>query len=68
MSVDDFQMLFKKWDMEVTQLMLASGKLFNKFLDGSIEFSLVTSIWIRRLQAYRWVQQFHENKVAHHSG
>jgi hypothetical protein len=65
MSADDFQLLFNKWDMEVTLLMLASKKWCNNFLDGSIEFSLVTSIWIRCLQAYRWVQQFHENKVAH---
>jgi hypothetical protein len=29
------------------------------------EFSPVTGIWIHCLQAYRWVQQFHEGKVAH---
>jgi hypothetical protein len=51
--------------MEATQLMLTSEKQCNKFCDGSIEFSLVTSIWIRHLQAYHWVQQFHQNKVAH---
>jgi hypothetical protein len=65
MSADDFQILFNKWDMEVTQLMLALGKWCNKFCDGSIELSLVTGIWIRRLQAYLWVQQFHGNKAAH---
>ena len=65
MSAGDFQKLFNKWDMEATQLMLTSEKQCNKFCDGSIEFSLVTSIWIRHFQAYRWVQQFHENKVAH---
>ncbi len=65
MSADAFQTLFNRWDMEVTQLMLALEKRCNKFCDGSIEFSPITGIWIRCLQAYRWVQQFHENKVAH---
>jgi hypothetical protein len=65
MSADAFQTLFNRWDTEVTQLMLASEKRCNKFCDGSIEFSLVTGIWIQRLQAYCWIQQFHENKVTH---
>ncbi len=45
--------------------MLALEKWCNKFQDGSKEFRPITGIWIRRLQAYRWIQQFHENKVAH---
>jgi hypothetical protein len=65
MSADAFQTLFNRWDMEVMQLRLALEKRFNNFCDGSIEFSLITGIWIRCLQAYCWVQQFHENKVAH---
>ncbi len=65
MSADDFQTLFNRWDMEVTQLMLASEKQCNKFHDGSIELSPITSIWKRHLQAYPWVQRFHENIVAH---
>jgi hypothetical protein len=65
LRVGNFQLLFNKWDKEVTQLMLASEKWCNKDQDGSIEFSLVTTIWIRHLQAYRWIQQFHEYKVAH---
>jgi hypothetical protein len=65
MSADDFQLMFNKWDKEVTQLMLGSEKCCNKFWNGSIKFSLVTGIWIQCLQAYRWIQQFHENKVAH---
>jgi hypothetical protein len=65
MSAGDFQILFNKWDMEATQLMLALEKWCNKFCDGGIEFSLVTGIWICHLQAYCWVQPFHENKVAH---
>ncbi len=44
MSADDFQILFNRWDMEVTQLMLALEKRCNTFRDGSIEFSLVTGI------------------------
>jgi hypothetical protein len=56
MTAGDFQLLFNKWDMEVTQLMLASEKWCDKFFDGSIEFSLATGIWIRRLQAYHWIQ------------
>jgi hypothetical protein len=65
MSADAFQTLFNRWDMEVMQLMLASEKWCNKFHDGSKEFSLITGIWIYCLQAYLWIQQFHENKVAH---
>ncbi len=52
MSAGNFQLLFNKWDMEVTQLMLALEKRCNKFQDGSIEFSLVTGIWIRHLKVY----------------
>jgi hypothetical protein len=37
MSVGDFQILFNKWDIEVTQLMLALEKWYNKFCDRSIE-------------------------------
>ncbi len=44
MSADDFQTLFNRWDMEVMQLMLALEKQCNKFCDGSIKFSLITSI------------------------
>ncbi len=49
MSADAFQTLFNKWDMEVTQLMLALDKWCNKFCDGSIEFSPITGIWIHCL-------------------
>jgi hypothetical protein len=56
MSTDAFQTLFNRWDMEVMQLMLALEKWCNKFCDGSIEFSPITGIWIRRLQAYCWIQ------------
>jgi hypothetical protein len=65
MSADASQTLFNRWDMEVMQLMLALEKWCNKFHDGSKEFSPITGIWIRCLQAYCWIQQFHENKVAH---
>jgi hypothetical protein len=65
MSAGDFQLLSNKWDKEVMQLMLALEKWCNKFWDGSIEFSPVTGIWIHCLQAYCWVQQFYEIKVAH---
>jgi hypothetical protein len=64
MLEDVFQTLFNRWDMEVMQLMLALEKRCNKFHDGSIELSPITGIWIHCLQAYRWIQQFHENKVA----
>jgi hypothetical protein len=56
MSAGDFQLLIIKWDKEVAQLMLASEKCCNKFWDGSIEFSPITSIRIRHLQAYHWIQ------------
>jgi hypothetical protein len=65
MSANAYQTLFNRWGMEVMQLMLASKKQCSKFCDGSIEFSPITGIWIHCLQAYRWVQQFHEKKVAH---
>ncbi len=65
MSADAFQTLFNRWDTEVMQLMLASKKQCNKFCDVSIEFGPITSICIQRLQAYLWIQQFHENKVAY---
>jgi hypothetical protein len=65
MSADAFQTLFNRWDTEVMHLMLALEKRCNKFCDGSIEFSPIAGIWIQRLQAYRWIQQFHENKVTH---
>jgi hypothetical protein len=65
MSADAFQTLFNRWNMEVTQLMLALEKWCNKFCDGSIEFSPITGIRICCLQAYCWIQQFHENKMAH---
>jgi hypothetical protein len=44
MSAADFQLLFNKWDKEVTHLMLGSEKQCNKFCDGSIEFSPVVGI------------------------
>jgi hypothetical protein len=65
MSADAIQKLFNRWDMDVMQLMVALEKWCNKFPDGSIEFSPITGIWIHCLQAYHWVQQFHDNKVAH---
>jgi hypothetical protein len=37
----------------------------NKFQNGSLEFSPITGIWIRCLQAYHWIQPFHETMVAH---
>ncbi len=46
MSADAFQTLFNRWDMEVTQLMLALEKWCNKFCDGSIEFSPITGVQI----------------------
>jgi hypothetical protein len=67
MSADAFQTLFNRWDIEVMQLILALEKWCNKFCDGSIELSPITGIWIRCLQAYCWVQQLHENRVAHGS-
>ncbi len=53
MSADAFQTMFNRWDMKVTQLMLALEKRCNKLCDGSIEFSPITDIWIQHFQAYR---------------
>jgi hypothetical protein len=65
LSADAFQTLFNRWDIEVTQLMLALEKQCNKFCDRSTEFSPITGIWIQCLQACRWIQQSHEDKVTH---
>ncbi len=65
MSADALQTLFNRWDTEVMQMILALKKQCNKFCDRSIEFSPITGTWIKCLQAYCWIQQFHENKGAH---
>jgi len=65
LSAAEFQLMFNNWDKEVTQLMLGSEKRCNKFHDGNIEFSPVVGIWIHRLQAYRWIEQYHVGKVKH---
>ena len=65
MSAADFQLIFNQWDREVTWLMLGSEKRCNKFWDGSIEFSLVIGLWIRRIQVYRWIHRYLEGKVEH---
>jgi hypothetical protein len=44
MSADAFQTLFNRWDMEVMQLMLVSGKWCKRFHYRSIEFSPLTGI------------------------
>jgi hypothetical protein len=53
MSAADFQLMFNQWDREVIRLMLGSKKQCNKFRDGSIEFSPVIGLWIRRIKVYR---------------
>ena len=54
-----------QWDREVTRLMLGLEKRCNKFRDGSIEFSPVIGLWIRRIQVYRWIRRYHEGRVEH---
>jgi hypothetical protein len=65
LSASEFQLMFNQWDREVTRLMLGSEKRCNKLRYGSIEFSPVMGIWIRRLQAYRWIRRYHEGMVEH---
>ena len=65
MSAADFQLMFNQWDREVTRLMLGSKKRCNMFRDGSIEFSLVIGLWIRRIQVYSWIRRYLEGKVEH---
>ena len=65
MSAADFQLMYSQWDREVTWLMLGSEKRCNKFRDGSIEFSPVIGLWIRRIQVYRWICRYLEEKVEH---
>ena len=65
MSAVEFQLMFNQWDGEVTRLMLGLEKCCNKFRDGSIEFSPVIGLWIRRIQVYRWIRQYHEGRVEH---
>jgi hypothetical protein len=64
MSVADYQLLFNKWDKEVTKLMLGSEKQYKNFYDGSVEISPVVGIQIGHLQAYQWVQCY-ESKMAY---
>jgi hypothetical protein len=65
MSAADFQLMYNQWDREVTRLMLGSERQCNKFRDGSIEFSPVIGLWIRRIQVYRWIRRYLEGKVEH---
>jgi hypothetical protein len=45
--------------------MLGLEKRCNKFRDGNIDFSLVVGLWIRRLQAYRWISRYQNGQVPH---
>ena len=65
MSVADFQLMFNQWDREATRLMLGSKRRCNKFRDGSIEFSPVFGLWIRRIQVYHWICRYLDGKVEH---
>jgi hypothetical protein len=65
MSAADFQLMYNQWDREVTRLMLGSEKQCNKFRVGSIEFSPVIGLWIRRIQVYRWIRRYLVGKVEH---
>jgi hypothetical protein len=47
-----FQLMFNNWDREVTCFMLGSEKQCNKYRKGSIKFSPVIGLWIRRIQLY----------------
>ena len=63
LSAAEFQLLFNKWDKEVTQLMLLSESKCNKFKDGTIEFSPVVGLWLNRLRMYRYIQRFKAGMV-----
>ncbi len=65
LTAAEFQLLFNLWDMEVTQLMLGLEKRCNKFRDGNIDFSPVVGLWIRHLQAYRWIDRYQNGQVPH---
>ena len=58
-----FQLRFNKWDVEVTEMILASEKKCNKFMDGSIEWSPEIGIWINRMRAYRAIERFKEGRI-----
>jgi hypothetical protein len=45
--------------------MLDSEKWCNTYQNGSIEFSPVVGLWIRRMQLHRWICRFLNGKVAH---
>ena len=62
LSKSIFQQKFNKWDKEVTQLMLGSEKGCNQFYNGTIEFSPLVGIYIRRLRVYRWIKRFQSGK------
>ena len=65
MSAADFQLMFNQLDREVTQLMIGFKKQYNKFRDGSIAFSPVIGLWIRRIQVYHCIRRYLEGKVEH---
>ncbi len=63
MSVADFQLMFNKWDKEVTEFMLSAESKCNKFMDGTIEFSPVVGLWINCLRTYHWILWYKQGQV-----
>ena len=63
MSQATFQLLYNKWDNEVTKMMLAAEKRCNKFMDGLIDWSSTIGIWINRMRAYLTIKHFKEGKI-----
>ncbi len=59
---EELQLKFYSWDREVTQLKLGSEKGSNQFFNGTIEFSPLVGILVRKLRAYRWIEHFKAGK------
>jgi hypothetical protein len=65
LNTSEFLLMFNAGYKELTQLMLGLEKRCNKFRDGSIDFSPVVGLWIRCLQAYRWMGRYLAGLVPH---
>ena len=63
MTEAEFQLLYNAWDTELLELMLASEKRCRKLKNDHIPFSPVIGVWLRRLNAFRWVERHKQGKV-----
>ena len=58
LSPSEFQILFNKWDKEMTELMMCAEKKCKKFKNSYIPYSPVIGLWTHRLNTYRWIVRY----------